>query len=62
MMFENRALKKIRGPKREVVTFARENCILRSFIIFTPCQNSWVIISRKSGMGGMWGIYGAKEK
>jgi hypothetical protein len=35
-VFENRALRKIFGPKRDEVTGNRVNCIMRRFMIFTP--------------------------
>ena len=35
-VFENRALRRTREPKRKEVTENRENCIIRSFIISSP--------------------------
>jgi hypothetical protein len=36
-VFENRVLMRIFGPKRDDVT-GGENCIMRSFVIYTLCQ------------------------
>jgi hypothetical protein len=36
MVFENRVLMRIFGPKRDEVTGSGENFILRSFMICTP--------------------------
>jgi hypothetical protein len=35
VLFENRELRRIFGPKRGEVEEVREDCILRSFITFT---------------------------
>jgi hypothetical protein len=37
-VFENRVLNRIFGAKRDGVTEGRENCIMRSFIIYTLRQ------------------------
>jgi hypothetical protein len=40
-MFENRVLKGIFGPKGEREGHDKgENCVMRSFIICTPCQTA----------------------
>jgi hypothetical protein len=41
-LFKNRILKEMFGYKREVVQEAGENCIMRSFIIYTLHQISLV--------------------
>jgi hypothetical protein len=40
-VFENRVLRKIFGPKRDVVTGSAEDYITRSFMICTPHQKSF---------------------
>jgi hypothetical protein len=37
-VFENRVLRRIFGPKRDEVTGEGENCITRSFVMFTLCE------------------------
>jgi hypothetical protein len=37
-VFENRVLRRIFGPKRGEVTVNGENCIMRSFVIYTLRQ------------------------
>jgi hypothetical protein len=37
-LFQNRVLNKIFGPKMDEVTGRREDCIMRSYKIFTPHQ------------------------
>jgi hypothetical protein len=36
MVFENRVLRSIFGPKRDDVTGGWRSCIMRSYIIYTP--------------------------
>ena len=36
-VFENRVLRRVFGPKRDEVTGNRENCIMKSLVICTPC-------------------------
>jgi hypothetical protein len=37
-VFENRALRRILGPKRDEVIGVGENCVMRSFMTRTLCQ------------------------
>jgi hypothetical protein len=37
-VFENSVLRRIFGPKREIVMEAGENCVMRSFITCIICQ------------------------
>jgi hypothetical protein len=37
-IFKNRVLRRIFGPKRDVVREGGERCIMRSFVICTPRQ------------------------
>jgi hypothetical protein len=37
-VFENRVLRRIFGPRRDEMTGDGGNCIMRSFITFTPRQ------------------------
>jgi hypothetical protein len=62
MVFENRVLRGIFGPKRDEVTGSAENYITRSLIICTPHQILFGNQIQKTEMGGAWSTYGEQAR
>jgi hypothetical protein len=55
MIFLNKVQRKIFGPKMEEFLDFRGNCIVKTFMISTPCQSLGNII-KKDRMDGASGI------
>jgi hypothetical protein len=62
-VFLGRLLKKIFGPKRkEVRESAKENCVMKSFVIVITHQILFGNQIKENGKGGTCGEYGEEQK